>query len=361
MDERQPGQEPSTRIEPNVGGSFSERYRGTQWGQPVEVVPIRPQRSTGSGMKVVGAVAGLVVVLLVGTLGAVSLLGPGGPMAPAPAALPLVPRSAVSSPAPSAGDPGSSAPGSTPSTSDASPAPDASRAPSAPATPPGSEVPAATPPRGTPAPLKGRRQVIDAMMARLSEPTSTARVEMEMSAAFAGETMRIDARFDVSGKDASGWMDIEGEGVSERIEMVMAYGMVHLRLPGSAWDSREVPDGEAAGVVGTVAVEDLVFMRYEGVVQREGQRLHRLTLVDLDWPLMTQVMLPDKGMELREVSMETLVDDFGRLVSQTMGAEGRMRNLEGRRVPMTMDMEIRYSRWGEPVTITVPRTLAPSG
>lgn len=359
MDEQRPEHPQPPRTAPGVGGSFTERYRGTQWGQPVEVVPVRSSAGKPSGTRVVAMAAGLVMVVLAGTVGAIGLFGQGGPMAPAAAALELVPRSAVSSPAPSSPT-ASSRPGESLGVSGTTPAPVTSPAPATPPVATATPAPVAPPPLGSPAPLKGRGQVIDAMVARLSEPASTARMEMEMSATFASETLRIEARFDVSGEDASGWMDMEGGGVSGRVEMVMAHGMVHMRAPGIPWDSRELPDGESSGIVGSVAVEDLILMRYQGVVHQDGRRLHRLTLVDLDWPLMTRALLPEQQMELREVSLEMLVDDFGRLVSQTIRAEGRMRDLDGKRVPMVLDMETRFSRWGEPVTITVPRTLSPS-
>lgn len=318
------------------GTSFSERYRGTAYDDSAPVGGLqfaKPETRSTSRLPFMAMVVGAVVLLLGGVAGAAMFMRNGAAPVDRPA---LVPRYAVTSPGPSsAGTAPSARPSPTP-------------VPSQPlATEP------TPPPPGPAGPLRGREAVVEAMVAEMNR-TQTVHLDLSGSTDSAGVRIRMTGGYDINGSDLAGWLDISGRGlgVVGRIEMVVKDGIAYTRAAGGAWSTERLPTGQQAGAGAGFTRLDLALMDYRGVVRRDGKRFHLFRLPNIDWPVIFEGLRPSSPGQVVDVVGEMLVNDRGQIESETvtMTFAG-----QGTNPPVDVDVEVRYSRYGVPVTISAPR------
>jgi hypothetical protein len=319
------------------GSSYSERYRGTQWGAPVAPTPVMQPSTTRSGSRVALAVGG--VLLVVVTLGSFLLLA--RPPAPTRAlalasAAPVTPAPSAAATAvagPSAGAPASSVPGTSPSAS-----PDATPAPTA------------RPPRDG--------SVAARFAARVADPQVSFHVAVRGRFAFGNETGRLLCSFDVAGPDMRGRMRISQGRVSLEAEIVVKDGNGYVRPAGEAWtrDDSAASSGMTADPFGgDSGMDTLDGLTYEGTVRLDGATWHHLRLPRIDWRLVGSALLDANqgGMRIRDLDYDIYVTNGGIPHSARISFDGTSID-SGVRVDMTFTIDYRFSRFGRPARIEAP-------
>jgi hypothetical protein len=283
-------------------------------------------------MRRVAGIGGIILLAVAGLLAVMMVLGGGGSVADQPGQVGGgVVRVPVRTASPSGDDPGR-------------------------ATPPrrtaGPEPTASAPPRA----LRGRAQVVEAMVRVMRDPEATAR--MTLSGTFRTDGVRsgMYGAFLVAGDAMRGRLTLTQGKQAVAIEMVYVNGLVYVRRDGAvgSWTSEYVPSGSGSGF-GELRPSDLPKLRYDGVVEREGRRLHRFHLTDTRWKGLSRLYTDGSGATLKDVDMEVLVDDRGRIVTQSIDARMTLR-VDGRTLPVSYALQFRYGRFGEPVDIGPPES-----
>ena len=336
---------PPSVVPPPSGGSYSERYRGTQWGAPVAPTPAIQPPTTRSGSRVVLAIG--VVLLVVVTLGSVLLLA----RPPAPAQALALASAAPGTPASSAAAtaiPGPSADASAPSEPRTSPSP----------SPDATPAPTAQPPQDG--------SVAARFAARVADPQVSFHVEIRGRFAFGNETGRLDCSFDVAGPDTRGRMRISQGRVSVEAEIIVKDGSGYVRPAGEAWtrDDSAASSGTSADPFGGASgMDTLDGLSYEGTVRMDGVTLHHLRLPRIDWRLVGSALLDANqgGMRIRDLDYDIYVTNAGIPHSARISFDGTSID-SGVRVDMTFMIDYRFSRFGRPAGIEAPDVPSdPSG
>jgi hypothetical protein len=295
------------------GGSFSERYRGTEWGGPAQpalalgpaTVASRPRASTGIA---IGA-ALLALAAVVAIAFAIMQGGSGGAQVPA-GALRL---------------------------------------------PPGSPEPATAAP-GT----VTKAGVVAAFIKRVTTPNLGYHVEF--SAAFTAtayqgyEVASMAGAMDIRGQDFSGtWRVNVITGQNAETAMVYLGKNGYIRPPEEGWNcaAARAPRPQVNAFSAFKTAKDV---RYEGIVTRNGQRLHRLratrplqinpwVMQDPEWAKAT----------VSSVVYDMFVNDDGLPILSTFTARIRVPDPDGvGKTELKIAADYRFRDIGRPAKITAP-------
>lgn len=294
---------------------------------------------------IVFAAIGMVLVMAV-AFGAVVMTRPSSPAG--------IPQNALPAGGPVAAASGAAGPSA--GASAVAPARSAGPSASAAVTPAPADTPTVETRTPPPAPLEGREDVVAALLAVIRDAERPYRMTIDADFQVDQISITMDGRFDVAGQDMAGSYEVSGEGLgfSGALDMVREDGRTYRRTEGGSWSS--TPTGSADDDSSVLAEEDVFLLRYQGPTTRDGLRLHRFTMAELDWPTVTRLLLPASDTKIQDIEMELFVDDAGQPAIQHITAQASTRQ-DGRRVSMSIDMEARFSRWGVPVTITAPHDI----
>jgi hypothetical protein len=277
--------------------SYSEKYRGTEWGQPVEPPPMAPQPSQGGGGggRAMVVILGLLVIAGLGGMAAFILSQPAAPTRPIYGA------------------------------------------------------------RDTAAPTIDRAPLIASFVEFTKRPGLTFHVRLDSSiqAGFSG--LDITSDIDVAGKDQAGTMTFALGKEKVVTEIVLKDGVVYAREGGGRWTKGAIPADQApADPLASVAAG--ATFQYVGSERRDGDREVHL-LRSKDWVLNdVQRIASAQGMKVRVAStrFDVFVSDKG------VPEEGRFRaqlsmTVEGQRINVTLTGTYTFSRFGEPIIIKAPK------
>lgn len=278
--------------------SYSEKYRGTEWGQELEPPPAAPQPSHGgggSGGRFMVIIMGLVVVAGLAGVGAFILSQPGAPTRPVYGA------------------------------------------------------------RSTAAPTPDRKALIASFLEFTRTPGLSFHVRLDSSiqAGFSG--LDITSDMDVAGKDQAATMTFVVGKEKVVAEMVLKDGVVYAREGGGRWTKGSIPAGEVpADPLASVAAG--ATFQYVGSERRGGSReVHHLR--SKDWVLNdVSRIAAAQGMKVRVAStrFDVYVSDEGVPEEGRFDARLSM-TVSGQRINVTMSGTYTFSRFGEPITIKAPK------
>jgi hypothetical protein len=275
--------------------SYSEKYRGTEWGQAVEPPPSAPQPSQGGGGggRFMVVILGLVVVAGLAGMGAFILSQPAGPTRPVYGA------------------------------------------------------------RNTAAPTPDRKALIASFIELTKQPGLTFHLSFDSTIQASASAVDFDAEMDIAGADQATTMTLVSGDEKVVMELVIKKGVAYGRLAGGRWNkvsADDAPKDPLASIARGVTLE------YAGNERRDGDRLvHRLR--SKDWLLNDIENLPGlQGASLEVVStrFDVLVSDEGVPEEAQFSARLAM-DYEGRRILVTMKGTYTFSRFGEPITIKAPK------
>jgi hypothetical protein len=329
--------------DPTGSVSYSERYRGTQWGQPV--APVVPVEARGAGL------AARRTALIVTGVAASILAGVGAFVIAAPTVdRPAAPLPAVAV-APSASDALASA-GIVPLDTPGAPGADAS--PEVGPTPPASAPTGPAEPRPSRGP--GRGSVVDAFTDVVSDPDAAFRLAVDGSFRIGNEATGIRLEFDIAGDDAAGTMTADQGRVRVKAAMVVKDGVTYIKPAGEPWSVDDA--GRAAGSLSnpfTTADGSLQGLVHAGTVRRGGVTLHHLRIPRVDWQRLSAAFLDQDqgGMALRDVDVDVYVTARGVPHSAVVAMDGTMID-DGVEVDVTFRLDYRFSRFGDRFSIEAP-------
>jgi hypothetical protein len=276
--------------------SYSEKYRGTEWGQTVEPPPTAPQPSQGGGGgRFMVVILGLVVVAGLAGMGAYILSQPGAPTRPVYGA------------------------------------------------------------RSTAAPTPDRAPLIASFVELTKRPDLTFRWHLESSIQAGFSAMDITADMDVAGKDQVGTITFAAGKEKLVAEMVVKKGVVYVREAGGRWTKGGIPADEAPVDPLTSVAAGATF-EYVGSERREGSRVvHQLR--SKNWVLNDVSRIASaQGMKVRVAStrFDVFVSDEG------VPEEGRFTArlsmvVDGQKINVTVSGSYTFSGFGEPITIKAPK------
>lgn len=278
--------------------SYSEKYRGTEWGQALEPPPSAPQPSQGGGGgggRFMVVILGLVVVAALAGMGAFILSQPAAPTRPVYGA------------------------------------------------------------RNTAAPTPDRTALIASFIEFTKRPGLTFHVRLDSSiqAGFSG--MDITSDLDVAGKDQAGTMTFKLGKEKVVTEIVVKDGVVYAREGGGRWSKGEIPADQAPADPLASVARGATF-QYVGSERREGSRVvHQLR--SKDWVLNdVQRIAGNQGMRVRVAN--TRFDVF--VSEEGVPEEGRFTarlsmEVSGQKINVTLTGSYTFSRFGEPITIKAPK------
>lgn len=276
--------------------SYSEKYRGTEWGQPVEPLQTTPQPSQGGGGgRSMVVILGLVVVVALLGIGAFILSQPAAPTRPVYGA------------------------------------------------------------RNTAAPTPDRGPLIASFVELAKRPDHTFHWHLDSSIQAGFSAMDITADMDVAGKDQAGTITFAVGKEKVVAEMVVKNGVVYTREAGGRWRKGEIPADEAP-VDPLTSVAGGATFQYAGSERRDGSRVvHHLR--SKDWELNdVQRIASSQGMKVRVAStrFDVFVSDEGVPEEGRFTARMSM-TVSGQRINVTVSGSYTFSRFGEPITIKAPK------
>jgi hypothetical protein len=275
--------------------SYSEKYRGTEWGQPVEPGPTAPQPSqSGGGGRFMVVILGLVVVAGLVGLGAFIFSQSEGPNRPVYGA------------------------------------------------------------RRTAAPTIDRAPLIASFVELTKRPDLTFHLQFEGTIQAGGFWMTIATETDVAGKDQAGTMRFEVAQDKAASEYVLKDGVIYAREVGGRWQKgniprSQLPEDPLESIAGGATLE------YMSPERREGREVHRLR--SRDWQLNdVQEIAASQGLRLRVIDtrFDVWVSDAGVPEEARFTAHVRI-GTEQREIRMTMRGSYTFSGFGEPITIKAPK------
>jgi hypothetical protein len=276
--------------------SYSEKYRGTEWGHSLEPPPTAPQPSQGGGGgRFMVIILGLVVIAGLAGMGAFILSQPAAPTRPVSGA------------------------------------------------------------RSTAAPTPDRTALIASFVELTKRPGLTFHWHLDSSiqAGFSG--MDITSDMDVAGKDQAGTVTFAVGKQKVVAEMVVKKGVVYTREAGGRWRKGDIPADEAPVDPLTSVAAGATF-EYVGTERRDGSRVvHQLR--SKNWVLNdVQKIAASQGMRVRVVS--TRFDVF--VSEEGVPEEGRFTArmsmvVSGQKINVTVSGSYTFSRFGEPITIKAPK------
>jgi hypothetical protein len=280
------------------GMSYSEKYRGTEWGQPVEPGPTAPQPSQsggGGGGRFMVVILGLVVVAGLVGVGAFILSQPAAPTRPVYGA------------------------------------------------------------RNTAAPTPDRGPLVASFVELTKRPDLTYHWHLDSSIQAGFSAMDITADMDVAGKDQAGTITFAQGKQKIVAEMVVKKGVVYTREAGGRWRKGDIPADEAPVDPLTSVAAGATFL-YAGSERREGSRVvHQLR--SKNWVLNdVQKIAASQGMSVKVAS--TRFDVF--VSEKGVPEEGRFTArmsmvVDGQKINVTVSGSYTFSRFGEPITIKAPK------
>jgi hypothetical protein len=273
--------------------SYSEKYRGTEWGQPLEPPPTAPQPSQGGGGgRPIVVALGLAVLGLLAAL-AFILSQPGPPPRPVYGA------------------------------------------------------------RSTAAPTPDRSVVIRAFQDLSRRSDLSFHLKYDGAIQAGGVWMTIGADMDVAGKDQAGTMRFEVAQDAVTAEYVIKDGVVYARDVGGRWQKgtiprSQLPEDPLESIAGGATLE------YMGPERREGHIVHRLR--SRDWQLNdVQGIAASQGLRFRvmDTRFDVWVSDAGVPEEARFTAHVRI-GTEERELRMTMRGTYTFTDFGKKVTIKAP-------
>jgi hypothetical protein len=291
------------------GKSFSERYRDTEFAGAVQAAGgPKPKKRRGRVKTALSVGSALLALGAVALIGMTVLQGGGLPSIPnLPDVLPL--------------------PSSTPA------------------------APSATPRAVT------KAAVINAFIKRVT--AKNLGYHVEFSAAFTAtaydniEVANMAGTIDIRGRDFSGtWRVHIYDGRNAETAIVFLGKDGYVRPPEDQWECVP-PKTRRPQVNAFAAFKTAKDVRYEGVVTKDGQRLHRLRAVK---PLQTNPWVLQDDWATSPISgvvYDVLVSDLGVPVSATFNARMRVPDGVGR-TEIKIAADYRYTNLGRPAAIKAP-------
>jgi hypothetical protein len=275
--------------------SYSEKYRGTEWGQDAQPPPAAPQPSQGGGGgRFMVVILGLVVVAGLVGLGAFILSQPAAPTRPVYGA------------------------------------------------------------RSTAAPTPDRGPLIASFVELTKRPDLTYHWHLDSSIQAGFSAMDITSDMDVAGKDQAGTITFAVGKQKVVAEMVVKNGVVYAREAGGRWTKGGIPADEAPIDPLTSVAAGATF-QYVGSERREGSRVvHQLR--SKNWVLNdVQRIAASQGMRVRVAS--TRFDVF--VSEDGVPEEGRFTArmsmvVEGQKINVTVSGSYTFSGFGKPITVKAP-------
>lgn len=274
--------------------SYSEKYRGTEWGQPLESPPTAPQPSHrgGGGGRFMVVILWLVVVAGLVGLGAFILSQSEGPNRPVDGA------------------------------------------------------------RSTAAPTIDRAPLIASFLELTQRRDLTFHLSFESTIQAGMSAIAFDTEMDVAGDDQSTTMTVAVGKQKVVMEMVVKKGIAYLRESGGRWT--RVPADEAP-VDPLASIAQGATLEYAGSERRDGSRIvHRL--VSKDWQLNdVTAAARAQGMrfEVERTRFEVFVSDEGVPEEARFSAQVSL-IYQGEDYPVSMRGTYTF-RFGEPISIKAPK------
>jgi hypothetical protein len=228
----------------------------------------------------------------------------------------------------------------TPTTSvPATPAPTATTAPEA-----------TTGPTPT-SPAAEARAVVDGLRAFAGDASRTLRVTFTGVSRHAADTLVVEGVLDVAGEDASVTATFEFPRGTGAVDYRRIGSRDWIRVDRGRWTALEVPE-EAAMVDVFAGTHDGTRLQYLGPVAGTADRFE----VELTGMILHPMLIPAGNLTDEKVTRTKVVlvtNEIGRPVSGTWTMRGQGR-VSGQLQEIAIDLELTFSRLGEPVRIVAP-------
>ncbi|MBA2556923.1 MAG: hypothetical protein H0V12_06200 [Chloroflexi bacterium] len=348
--------------------SFSERFRGTEWGTPMVE---EARESSGSaprhGRYIVIALGAVILAMAAVTAfvalpGPAGLLGDAGGASPRTGVRPIVNVDASATPRPRI----TLAPRDGRART-ASPQPRGDHAGDPPPrldTPdPAAEDPGGSGGRSTDGsggttvfrPVPGTSQrgldIIGRLSDRVTAEQTPFHVTVDGRTLTGNEQIVYDIALDVSGQDYAGEVVVRQGGVSYSVALVAKDGRTFVRPAGEPWTYVEGyrPDGPAPNPF----ADQAGYVDYRGAKTVEGRRLHHLRFPEATDLGAAFLDAHDGGMYFEESSLDLYVTGDGTPVLYELSYRGTVTDA-GVQIRVEGELRYRFSRFGKRVTIVEP-------
>lgn len=196
------------------------------------------------------------------------------------------------------------------------------------------------------------RAVVDGIRAFAGDGSQTFRVTFSGVSRHAADTLVVEGVLDVSGDDASVTATFEfPRGGTGAVDYRRIGSHDWLRVDRGRWTALEGPD-ETAVVDVFAGTHDGTRLQYLGPVTAQADRFK----VELTGTILHPALIPAGNLTDEKVTRTKLVvvtDEIGRPVfgTWTMRGQGRV---SGQLQEIAIDLELTFSRLGEPVKIVAP-------